>query len=194
MKKLICFLLMLSFSGICYADEADIVRFDVYLDGKIDTRDLEFVASAFGETIPATAVLNPDMNGDGTVNILDLVLVVSHFGETYALPAEVTDATFDSVVLDSELPVVVEFKSDFCGYCIRMRPVVAAVAAAHRETFTFVKLDVNTQRVKTAEYEIRATPTYIVFQNGEVAGSFGGAMAKEKLIAKIFALISDEGD
>jgi len=66
-----------------------------------------------------------------------------------------------------------------------MRPVVAAVALEYRETFSFVKLDVNTQREKTAEYHIRGTPTYIVFKDGEIVTGFAGAMPKAELVQRI---------
>ena len=194
MKKLICFFLTFIFaSGMLNADDANVTHLDLNGDGMIDRLDLTFVAARFGETPAADETPTPDLNGDGIVNIFDLVLVASHFGEPSGIPFEVTDATFDSVVLGSERPIVVEFKSEFCGFCQLMKPIVAEVAAEHRETFTFVKLDVNTQREKTAEYEIFATPTYIVFQNGEVAGSFVGAKQKEVLVEEILALISGEG-
>ncbi|MYC77122.1 thioredoxin fold domain-containing protein [Candidatus Poribacteria bacterium] len=66
-----------------------------------------------------------------------------------------------------------------------MRPVVAEVAVEYRETFSFVKLDVNTQREKTAEYHIRGTPTYIVFKDGEIVTGFAGAMPKAELVQRI---------
>lgn len=193
MKKLICFFLTFIFaSGMLNADDANVARLDFNADGMIDVLDLTFVAARFGETPAADETPTPDLNSDSTVNILDLVLVASHFGEPSGIPFEVTDATFDSVVLGSERPIVVEFKSEFCGFCQLMKPIVAEVAAEHRETFTVVKLDVNTQPEKTAEYEIFATPTYIVFQNGEVAGSFVGAKQKEVLVEEILALIKEE--
>ena len=63
--------------------------------------------------------------------------------------------------------------------------MVAAVALEYRETFSFVKLDVNTQREKTAEYHIRGTPTYIVFKDGEIVTGFAGAMPKAELVQRI---------
>ncbi len=196
MKTLIYFFLTLSFTlgmlSTSYADDANVARLDLNADGMIDGLDLTLVAAHFGETSTADESPNPDLNGDDIVNILDLVLVARHFGETSGIPFEVTDATFDSVVLGSERPIVVEFKSEFCGWCQLMKPIVAEVAAEHRETFAVVKLDVNTQPAKTAEYEIRATPTYIVFQNGEVVGSFIGAKQKAVLVEEILALISVE--
>ena len=73
-----------------------------------------------------------------------------------------------------------------------MRPVVAAVALEYRDTFSFVKLDVNTQREKTAAYRIRATPTYIVFEDGELIGVFAGAMPKAELVQRILGILESE--
>ena len=73
-----------------------------------------------------------------------------------------------------------------------MRPVVAEVALEYRETFSFVKLDVNTQREKTLEYHIRGTPTYIVFKDGEIVGGFVGAMPKSRLVERILGILEIE--
>ncbi len=70
-----------------------------------------------------------------------------------------------------------------------MRPVVAEVALEYREIFSFVKLDVNTQPEKTAEYHIRGTPTYIVFKDGEIAQGFSGAMPKAELVQRILGIL-----
>ena len=89
---------------------------DVDRDGTVNIRDLTLVAKQFGETIgPNQGVPNPDVDRDGTVNIRDLTLVAKYFGQTvdqpptFGVPINVTDATFTEKVLNSELPVVVEF-------------------------------------------------------------------------------------
>ena len=85
---------------------------DVNVDGAVNILDLTLIATNFGMTPTADQTLNPDINGDGTVNILDLTLVASHFGSRSGIPFEVTDETFDDIVLGSALPIVVEFKND----------------------------------------------------------------------------------
>jgi hypothetical protein len=85
---------------------------DVNVDGVVNILDLTLVATNFGTTLAADQPLNIDVNGDGIVNILDLTLVASHFGSRSGIPFEVTDPTFDAIVLGSELPIVVEFKDD----------------------------------------------------------------------------------
>lgn len=73
-----------------------------------------------------------------------------------------------------------------------MKPVVTAVALEYRDTFTFARLDVNTQPEKTVEYHIRGTPTYIVFKDGEMIGRFIGAMPSTKLVENILGVLGIE--
>ena len=75
-----------------------------------------------------------------------------------------------------------------------MKPVVTAVALEYRDTFTFARLDVNTQPEKTVEYHIRGTPTYIVFKDGEMIGRFVGAVPSAKLVENILGALGIEED
>ena len=120
MKKIVILLLTVSLTLIgltdSYTQDADFDArraSDVNADGFVNILDLTFIASHFGATPSENQLPNPDINRDGIVNILDLVLTASYFGKTSGIPIEVTDATFDDIVLGSELPIVVEFKSDF---------------------------------------------------------------------------------
>lgn len=120
MKKLICLLLTLSltlgFLTTSYAADEDFdarSASDVNTDGFVSILDLKFIASHLGKMPTEDAVPTPDINRDGIVNILDLVLAANSLGKTSGIPFEVTDATFDDIVLGSKLPIVVEFKSEF---------------------------------------------------------------------------------
>ena len=120
MKKLICLLLTLNlalgFLATSYAEDEDFdarSASDVNADGFVNKLDLTFIASHFGESPTEDQIPNPDINRDRIVNILDLVLAANFLGKTSGIPFEVTDATFDDIVSGSELPIVVEFKSEF---------------------------------------------------------------------------------
>ena len=120
MKKTVVFLLTVSLTLIGltngYTQDEDFdarSASDVNADGFVNRLDLAFIATHFGTTPPEDQVPTPDINRDGIVNILDLVLAASYLGKTSGIPFEVTDATFDDIVLGSELPIVVEFKSEF---------------------------------------------------------------------------------
>ena len=113
--SLLTFTLVLGFSVTGYAEDAAFdarSAADVNTDGFVNILDLTFIASHFGEMPPEDQSPNPDINRDGTVNILDLVLAARFLGKTSGIPFEVTDATFDDIVLGSQLPIVVEFKSE----------------------------------------------------------------------------------
>ena len=97
-------------------------------------------------------------------------------------PIEITDATFETKVLDSALPVVVEFEADWCPFCRQMRPVVDAVALEYRDTFIIGRLNIDHNRQKTEEYQIRGIPTYLVFRDGEAVARFAGAVPKEVFV------------
>ena len=119
MKKLICLLFTLSltlgFLTTSYAETEDFdarSASDVNIDGFVNILDLTFIASHLGEVPTEDQVPNPDINRDGIVNILDLVLAASYLGKTSGIPFEVTDTTFDDIVLGSKLPMVIEFKSE----------------------------------------------------------------------------------
>lgn len=70
--------------------------------------------------------------------------------------------------------------------------MVAEVALEYREIFSFVKLDVITERRKTAEYRISGTPTYIIFRDGEIVQRFAGAMPKAELVQRILGILEIE--
>lgn len=120
MKKLICSLLTLSlvlvFFATGYAEDENFDArraADVNTDGFVNILDLTFIASHFGAVPTENQFPNPDINRDDIVDILDLTLVANYFGQTSGIAFEVSDETFDDIVLGSELPIVVEFKSEF---------------------------------------------------------------------------------
>ncbi|MDE0089696.1 MAG: dockerin type I domain-containing protein [Candidatus Poribacteria bacterium] len=116
MKKWICLLVSLFLFTVGYAQETDfdaLLASDVNRDGIVNILDLVFVASHFGKTLSEDKYPNPDVNKDGTVNILDLTLVASYFGKYSGIPLELTDKTYDNVVHNAKLPILVEFESDY---------------------------------------------------------------------------------
>ena len=98
---------------------------------------------------------------------------------------EITDATFETEVLNAALPVVVEFEADWCPFCRQMRPVLDEVALEYSDTFIVGRLDIDHNRQIAQEYQIRGIPAYLVFRDGEVVARFAGAMPKEVFVEKI---------
>lgn len=187
------FLPVLNDNCLVYAADDFKASADVDRDGNINIRDLTLVAKHFGEAIgPNQGTPNPDVDGDGNVNIRDLTLVAKYFGQTVELPSvpfdgpiEVTDATFNDLVLNSALPVVLEFEADWCPFCRRMIPIVDEVASEYRDTFIVARLDIDHNRQIPAKYGVGGIPAYRVFKNSEVVGVFVGAMPKANFVQLI---------
>ena len=78
---------------------------------------------------------------------------------------EVTQETFQSLVLDSELPVMVDFFGPTCAPCKGMMVFLPKVAEKYQGRLTILKCDVSANPTLAAEYEIRAVPTLIFFKN-----------------------------
>ncbi len=186
-KKSIYILLITLTITLNHAEEIrdPLLDSDVNADGIVNILDLVFVASQFGEDISADQFPNPDVNQDGSVNILDLTLIAGNFGKYSGFPLKLTDATFDNVLQNVNLPILVDFESKYCFYCFLMRPTIARIALEYRDVFHVGKLEINENPLKTAEYHIRGTPTYILFYKGKIVETIEGAMPREKLLNQI---------
>ena len=91
------------------------------------------------------------------------------------------EESFNSDVLNSEKPVLVDFWAEWCGPCKQLAPTVEAVAAEKSETLKVCKMDVDSNREIAAKYGIRSIPSLIIVKNGEPAGVEVGALTKQQL-------------
>ena len=98
---------------------------------------------------------------------------------------EVTDATFEEVVLKAELPTVVDFWAVWCGPCKMIAPLVDEIADEYQDKLQVVKLDVDQNGETAFRYDVMSIPTLIVFKGGEAVERVVGYMPKTKLLAKI---------
>ncbi|MFF7052269.1 thioredoxin family protein [Streptomyces griseorubiginosus] len=98
---------------------------------------------------------------------------------------EVTDADFETEVIGSRLPVLVEFTADWCPPCRQMGPVLTALAAEESERFRVVQLDVDSNPLTTNAYRVLSMPTFMLFRDGEPVRSMVGARPKRRLLEEL---------
>ncbi len=100
---------------------------------------------------------------------------------------EVTDVSFKDEVLDSKLPVMVDFWAEWCGPCKMIAPTVAELAKEYEGRAKVVKLDVDSNYKTSGAYDVRSIPTLLFFKNGQVVDKIVGAVPKQKLKEKLEA-------
>jgi thioredoxin 1 len=93
-----------------------------------------------------------------------------------------TDQNFESEVLKSDKPVLVDFWAEWCGPCHMIAPALEAVAQEYADRVKVGKLNVDENQSVTARYQIRGIPTLLVFKNGEIQEQFVGATSKDVIV------------
>tara|TARA_R110000787_G_scaffold14647_1_gene45027 strand:- start:8282 stop:8602 length:321 start_codon:yes stop_codon:yes gene_type:complete len=93
----------------------------------------------------------------------------------------VTDDEFDSVIANSELPVVVDFWAEWCGPCKQMSPHLEAVSEEMADKVKVAKINVDENPMVASKYGVRGMPTLMVFKDGKVAATHLGAMSRQAI-------------
>ncbi|SRX73348.1 thioredoxin [Aequorivita antarctica] len=91
---------------------------------------------------------------------------------------EITDANFEEIVMNSELPVVVDFWAAWCGPCRMVGPVIDELSKDYEGKAVVGKLDVDANQQYAAQFGVRNIPTVLIFNNGELVGRQVGVAPK----------------
>ncbi len=98
---------------------------------------------------------------------------------------EVTDANFQSEVLQADQPVLVDFWAPWCGPCRMLTPVIEELATENAGKAKVVKMNIDDSPTTPAQYGISSIPTLIVFSGGQVVDRFVGVQPKNRLQAAL---------
>ncbi|MDC8446543.1 MAG: thioredoxin TrxA [Nitrosomonas sp.] len=95
----------------------------------------------------------------------------------------VTDENFEAEVLQSSLPVLVDYWAEWCGPCRAIAPILDEIASEYEGKLKVAKLNIDDNEVTPAKYGIRGIPTLMLFKDGNIEATKVGALQKSQLTA-----------
>ncbi|VVC76842.1 Thioredoxin-1 [Aquicella siphonis] len=93
----------------------------------------------------------------------------------------ISDASFENEVIESNIPVIVDFWAQWCGPCKALAPIIEDVASQYTDKVKFVKLDVDHNPSTPPKFGVRGIPTLILFKEGQVVATQVGLINKAEL-------------
>ena len=103
--------------------------------------------------------------------------------------AEVTDQSFESEVLNADKPAIIDFWAEWCAPCRAIAPIVKQLAEQYGDQVKIVKMDIDANTKTPGQYGVRAIPTVLAFQGGQVVQQIQGARPKADFEAMVQKLI-----
>lgn len=100
-------------------------------------------------------------------------------------PVEITDANFEQEVINSDVPVLIDFWAIWCGPCKVIAPIVEEIANDYEGKLKVGKLDVDNNPNTAIKYGIRSIPTLLIFNDGQVSDQLIGALPKAHIIDRL---------
>lgn len=104
-------------------------------------------------------------------------------------PITITDQNFENEVIQSEIPVLIDFWAAWCGPCRMIAPIVEELAVEYQGKLKVGKLDVDDNQNTSIKYGVRSIPTLLLFKNGEVKDTIIGAVPKNYLVQKVNSVL-----
>jgi thioredoxin 1 len=94
----------------------------------------------------------------------------------------VSDDSFETDVIGSQKPVLVDYWAEWCGPCLAIAPAIEEIAKEYAGKLNVVKLNIDEHPMTPTKYGVRGIPTLMIFKGGQVAATKVGAMPKSKLV------------
>lgn len=101
----------------------------------------------------------------------------------------VTDDSFETEVLQSEVPVLVDYWAEWCGPCKMIAPVLEEIVGDYAGKLKIAKLNIDENSATPPKFGIRGIPTLMIFKNGDVEATKVGALSKSQLTAFIDSVL-----
>ena len=101
------------------------------------------------------------------------------------LICNVTDVSFDSEVLQSALPVLLDYWAPWCGPCKMIAPILDEIAQSHQGKVKICKVNIDENQTTPSKHGVRGIPTLMMFKNGSIVDTKVGALSKSQLVAFI---------
>lgn len=105
-------------------------------------------------------------------------------------PININSASFEKAVLQSPVPVLVDFWAPWCGPCQMISPVLKEIARDHGDRFRIAKVNVDDEPALAQKFSIRGIPALFFFNGGELRDKIEGAVGKKTIVDKLEALVS----